>query len=180
MAKLSELIEKIDSEAKEGNRKKALLMIDKLLEAVRWAPSWANTQCWEVVAVRDAALKQGLQEAILPKNPATKAITAAPVVLAVCGKCNVSGYYKDVVTTKFGDWQMFDLGIATQNICLAAHALGLATVIAGLFDHDKAKSVVKVPDGYELVAIIPMGFPAKTGSAPKRREIGQFTHYDTF
>ncbi|MFO8184045.1 MAG: hypothetical protein R6U39_07710 [Candidatus Aegiribacteria sp.] len=34
MAKLSELIEKIDAEAKEGNRKKALLMIDKLLEKV--------------------------------------------------------------------------------------------------------------------------------------------------
>lgn len=34
MAKLSELIEKIDVEAKEGSRKKALLMIDKLLEKV--------------------------------------------------------------------------------------------------------------------------------------------------
>ena len=34
MAKLSELIDKIDAEAKEGNRKKALLMIDKLLEKV--------------------------------------------------------------------------------------------------------------------------------------------------
>ncbi len=34
MAKLSELVEKIDTEAKEGNRKKALLMLDKLLEKV--------------------------------------------------------------------------------------------------------------------------------------------------
>ncbi|MEN8207677.1 MAG: hypothetical protein ABFR50_00345 [Candidatus Fermentibacteria bacterium] len=34
MAKLSELVEKIDLEAKEGNRKKALLMLDKLLEKV--------------------------------------------------------------------------------------------------------------------------------------------------
>ena len=34
MAKLSELIEKIDLEAKEGNRKKALLMLDKLIEKV--------------------------------------------------------------------------------------------------------------------------------------------------
>jgi hypothetical protein len=34
VAKLSELIDKIDSEAKDGNRKKALLMIDKLLEKV--------------------------------------------------------------------------------------------------------------------------------------------------
>lgn len=156
-------------------------LLNQVLEAVRWAPSWANTQCWEIVVVKDRQVKQNLQAAFPPKgNPATKAVTAAPVVLAVCGKCNVSGYYKGVVTTRFGDWQLFDLGIATQNICLAAHALGLATVIAGLFDHDKAKSVVKVPDGYELVAIIPMGFPAKTGSAPKRREIGDFTHYDTF
>lgn len=34
MAKLSELVEKIDAEAKKGNRKKALLMLDKLLEKV--------------------------------------------------------------------------------------------------------------------------------------------------
>lgn len=34
MAKLSELVKKIDSEAQEGNRKKALLMLDKLLEKV--------------------------------------------------------------------------------------------------------------------------------------------------
>lgn len=34
MAKLSELVSRIDNEAKEGNRKKALLMLDKLLEKV--------------------------------------------------------------------------------------------------------------------------------------------------
>jgi hypothetical protein len=34
VAKLSELIEKVDIEAKDGNRKKALVMIDKLLEKV--------------------------------------------------------------------------------------------------------------------------------------------------
>lgn len=34
MAKLSELIDKIDTEAKEGSRKRALLMLDKLLEKV--------------------------------------------------------------------------------------------------------------------------------------------------
>lgn len=34
MAKLSELLSRIDNEAKEGNRKKALLMLDKLLEKV--------------------------------------------------------------------------------------------------------------------------------------------------
>jgi len=75
---------------------------------------------------------------------------------------------------------MFDLGLAAQSLCLMAHNLGLGTVIVGLFDHDKAKQVIHVPDGYELVAIVPMGYPAKISSAPKRREVAEFIHNDTF
>ncbi|MCK4467468.1 MAG: nitroreductase family protein, partial [Desulfobacterales bacterium] len=113
-------------------------------------------------------------------NPAAKSIVAAPVVLAVCGRLGKSGYYKDKVSTKFGDWYMFDLGLATQTICLAACDFGLGTVIVGLFDHDRAKEILNVPAGYELVVLIPMGYPAKIPSAPKRREMNEFTHYDTF
>ncbi len=155
--------------------------LDTVLEAVRWSPSWANTQCWEIVVVRDPAVKQQLQATLPPKgNPAAGAMVQAPVVLALCGRTKSSGYYKDQVTTKFGDWFMFDLGIACQSICLTAHALGLGTVVVGLFDHDRAGAVLKVPQGYELVAMIPLGFPAKISSAPNRREIAEFTHQDEF
>jgi nitroreductase len=153
--------------------------LQQILEAVRWAPSWANTQCWEVIVVKRAENKAKLQ-ATLPAqgNPAFKAIVQAPVVLAVCAKQRASGCYKDCAVTKFGDWMMYDLGLATQNICLTAHALGLGTVVVGLFDHDKAAAAMQVPDGYELVSMIPLGYPAKRGSGPKRREIGEFTHYE--
>jgi len=155
--------------------------LNTILEAVRWAPSWANTQCWEIVAVRDQSVKEQLQAALPPKgNPAAGAMVQAPVVLALCGKLKSSGFYKDQVTTKFGDWFMFDLGIACQNICLTAHALGLGTVVVGLFDHDKAGTVLKVPPGYELVAMIPLGFPAKISSAPNRKAISEFTHHNFF
>ncbi len=154
--------------------------LDKILEAVRWAPSWANTQCWEVVVVRDATVKQKLQEVISPKNPSTKAMVAAPVLLALCAKRNSSGYYEGKVTTKFGDWFMFDLGLATQNLCLMAHSLGLGTVIVGLFDHDRANTILEVPAGYETVVLIPLGYPAKVSKAPKRREIAEFIHEDRF
>jgi nitroreductase len=155
--------------------------LDTILEAVRWSPSWANTQCWEIVVVRDPAVKQRLQASLPPKaNPAAGAMVQAPVVLALCGRLKRSGYYKDQVTTKFGDWFMFDLGIACQTICLTAHALGLGTVVVGLFDHDRAKAVLNVPEGYELVAMIPLGFPAKISSAPNRREMAEFTHQDSF
>jgi nitroreductase len=152
-----------------------------ILEAVRWAPSWANTQCWEIVVVRSRTAKEQLQAALPPKgNPSVGAMAQAPVVLALCGRLKSSGFYKDQASTKFGDWFMFDLGIACQTICLTAHALGLGTVVVGLFDHDKAKAVLQVPQGYELVAMIPLGYPAKISAAPNRREIAEFTHQDTF
>ncbi|MCP4747169.1 MAG: nitroreductase [Desulfobacteraceae bacterium] len=154
-------------------------MLEQVLESVRWAPSWANTQCWEVIAVRDAAIKEQLQASLPPKgNPAYKAMVNAPVVLVLCAKLGVSGYHKGNVTTKFGEWMMYDLGIATQNICLTAYSLGLGTVVVGLFDHDKAAQVIQMPDGYELVSMIPMGYPAKSGSAPARKAIREFTHYE--
>jgi len=75
---------------------------------------------------------------------------------------------------------MFDIGIAAQNLCLRVHDLGLGSVIVGLFDHNKAKEVLGVPEGYEVVVMIPVGYPAKVPSAPKRKEISEFTHYEKF
>ena len=75
---------------------------------------------------------------------------------------------------------MYDLGLATQNLGLMAHDLGLGTVIVGLFDHDRARALIGVPDEYELITLIPLGYPAKVGRAPKRRESREFTHDDRF
>jgi nitroreductase len=181
MAEFMDIVKTRRSIRKYEDRDVPPQALDTILEAVRWAPSWANTQCWEIVVVRDRAVKEHLQATLPPKgNPAVGAMGQAPVVLALCGRLKSSGYYKDQVTTKFGDWFMFDLGIACQNICLTAHALGLGTVVVGLFDHDSAGAVLKVPQGYELVAMIPLGFPAKISSAPNRRKIAEFTHQNSF
>lgn len=154
--------------------------LQQILEAVQWSPSWANTQCWEIVVVKNREMKERLNEALSPTNPARKGLPDAPVVLALCGKVKSSGYYKGEASTKLGDWFMFDLGIATQSICLTAHNLGLGTVIVGSIDHDKAKEMLGVGEGYQLVALIPVGYPAKESAAPKRREVSEFTHYDKF
>ncbi len=154
--------------------------LNTILESVRWAPSWANTQCWEIVVVRDQSVKEDIQKTIAPKNPSTKAIVNAPVLLALCGKLESSGYYGGKVVTKFGDWFMFDLGIVAQTISLSAQAIGLGTVMVGLFDHDSAAKVLNVPDKHEVVLLIPLGYPAKTPPAPKRRAVNEFTHLNRF
>lgn len=154
--------------------------IMQLLEAIRWSPSWANTQCWEVVVVKDPSKKEALRETLPGSNPANKAMVEAPVVFVLCARLGEAGYYRGQVTTKFGDWFMYDLGIATQSLCLAAHSLGLGSVIVGLFDQNKAKDVLGVPANVELVSMIPVGYPAHEASAPRRKEIKEFLHWDRF
>jgi nitroreductase len=180
MTEFFQVLEERRSIRKYEDREVPQALVDRVLEAVKWSPSWTNCQCWEVIVVRDARIKEKLQETIAPKNPATKAIVTAPVVLALCGRLGVSGYYNNQASTKFGDWYFFDLGIATQSLCLAARDLGLGTVIVGLLNHDRAKAVLNVPQGVELVALIPLGYPAKVPPAPKRREVAEFTHFETY
>ncbi len=155
-------------------------VMHSILDSARWAPSWANTQCCDLVVIREKSIREELQKIVSKGNPSTLAIVNAPVLLAVCGKLKSSGYYKGQAPTKFGDWFMYDVGIATQNICLAAHALGVGSVIVGLFDHDKAKEILKAPDDMEVITLIPLGYPAQNPSAPKRRELVDVAHYNTF
>jgi nitroreductase len=151
-----------------------------ILEAVQWTPSWANTQCWKIVVVKDPAVKAALQEAVPASNPAFKSIVKAPVVLALCAEKGTSGYYKDIVTTRYGDWFMFDLGLAAQSICLAAHEKGLGTLIVGLYDHGKVDKALNLPDGVENVALIPLGYATKVPNAPKRKTITEFSRNDSY
>lgn len=155
-------------------------MLQTILTAVQWTPSWANTQCWEIVVVRDEKIREKIQAAVPKANPAHKSIVNAPVVLALCARRNDSGYYKGVVTTKFGDWFMFDLGLAAQSICLTAHSLGLGTVIVGLYAHDQVNTALNLPENVENVALIPLGYPTKIPSPPKRKGISEFLHNDGF
>ncbi len=155
-------------------------VLHKVLETVRWAPSWANTQCWEVVIVKDPKVKSELATTLAKGNPAISSMIDASIVIVLCGKKGVSGYYKGQVATVKGDWMMFDTGIAMQTLCLAAYALGLGTVVIGLFDHKKVEEVLKIPQNVEVVAMTPLGYPATGGNIPKRKDISEFVFSDHY
>ncbi len=153
----------------------------QILDAVRWAPSGGNIQPWEVIVIRDPAVREALRGTVEGTNPGSKAIVNAPVLLALCGLIRIPDTYRHDVVTKFGDWWfMFHLGIAAQNLSLAAHSLGLGSVMVGFFDHDRAREILQVPEEYEVVLLIPLGVPGRTPPAPKRREIHEFRHEDRF
>ena len=155
-------------------------VFDTVLEAVRWAPSWANTQCWEVIVIREPEIKEKVAEALPPGNPALSSLRDAPVLLIFCAIRNLSGFKRGEATTDKGDWFMFDIGLAMENLCLAAHSLGLGTVIIGSFDAKKVEALLGVPENISVVSMTPLGYPQQEVSAPKRKEPADFVHFETY
>ncbi len=155
--------------------------LDAILEAARWAPSWANTQVWEFVVVRDKELIEKVTGTYADKNPATKGSLNASALIVACAKTGVSGCYGGKDVTKLSNWFMFDLGLAVQNLCLKAHEIGLGSVVVGLMDHTACAEVISLPHGYEVVCVIPVGKPAtEAKSGPPRKDLKAFVHLNTF
>lgn len=154
--------------------------LNTILEAGRWAPSWANTQCWQFIVVRDPETKGKLADTAGSRNPAFDAIKNGPLTIVICGEKGKAGYYKGEPATNKGDWLMFDTGLATQNMMLAAHALGLGSVPVGLFDAQKAGEILGVPQNVDVVAMLPLGYPAEEAKAPRRKELSELVSYDRY
>ena len=152
--------------------------LETVLEAARWAPSWANTQCWRFVVVRDSATKAKLADTLSETNSAKDAIRNAPLVIAACAELSKAGLKEGKIVTDKGDWFMFDVALAMQNLVLAAHSLGLGTVYVGLFDAKEAARILEVPEGHRFVALTPLGYPAETKEPRPRKELSEIVFND--
>lgn len=155
--------------------------LDTILEAARWAPSWANTQCARWIVVKDHDTKAKLQETLTPTNVAREAMVTAPVVLVACAEMSRSGFKKGEPVTDKGDWwYMFDTALAAQNVTLVAHSLGLGTVHVGLLDAKKAEQILGVPEGIRIVELIPLGYPNEQPKGPGRKELGEIVFKERY
>jgi nitroreductase len=156
-------------------------ILNEIFELVKMSPSWANTQCWEFVIVRDEKIKEELINTMPEGNPARKACMDAPVLIVAIGKKGLSGFKRGEAMTNKGDnWYMFDVGIAMQTLSLVAHDKGLGTVILGLFDAEKAGEIIGVKDNATVVAMTPIGFPAKDSKCPPRKDVKDFVFKDKY
>ena len=164
--------------------------LEKILESARWAPSWANSQCWRLVVVRDKNIKTQLSDTLFrfqrpdgpAPNPTAQAVIDAPVLIVVCAELNRSGCRPggEPATDKGGNWYMFDTALAMQNLVLEAHALGLGTVIIGAFDAKKAAEILEVPEGFCVVAMTPLGYSDQEPRTVPRQELSEIVFYDRF
>lgn len=182
--------------------------LEIMLEAARWAPNGENFQPWRFIIVRDretirkigligarASGRRFLQQymngaldrrfAKLPKEKREKIIKkmiegrvsgfvgTAPVLIAACGLPNV------------GVDMPMDLAAATQNLCLAAHALGLgACWVIGATkdprDGDKVEKLLGVPEDAFVHYVIAMGYPDEFPNPRPRKPLADIVYSETY
>ena len=138
--------------------------LDAILAAAEQAPSARNAQPWHFTVVRDAALLNEINAEISANlnEDVGDVFYAAPTVIFIAA--NVKG-----PTPK---WARLDCGIAVQTIALAAHSLGLGSVILGMPDAaftgskgDYFNKLFKFPDTYEFAVAIAIGAALDTKAA---------------
>lgn len=169
-------------------------LIEQILAAAIRAPSAENSQPWEFVVVRDAAMRAQLGEIMrtaweggarawsakrLSENLLQDVeqgmqggIASAPVLIVVCG--NLDKALESTIAASVYP--------AVQNLLLAATALGLGSALTTLATHREAelRQLLALPASVKPMALIPVGYPAKTLGISKRKPLADCVHHERF
>lgn len=137
----------------------SLEQIQIILRAAMYAPSAANAQPWHFIVIDDRAIL----DRIPTIHQYANMVHSAPLAIVVCG---------DLDKEKFpGRWPL-DCSAATQNMMLAAHAMGIGSVWVGIYPDEKNmkdfRRLLNLPNHIMPLALVPMGYSESIPKQPER------------
>lgn len=148
-------------------------VIEQILKAGTAAPTAGNKQPWTFIVVKDKSVLKTLGD----KLPYAKMTAEAPFAIVACG---------DLRKTFGGEatpYWIQDVSAATENMLLAAHALGLGAVWTGVHPIKErerdVQDILNLPEYIIPLGVIPMGYPAED-PAPKNKWKPENIHYDSW
>jgi len=94
------------------------------------------------------------------------------IIVIVREKANMSS--KVGATIKNKDYSLFDIGIATENICLQAEAEGIGSCIIGWFDEKTIRKLLSIPKSKRVELLITLGY-SLSEKREKRRKVAEET-----
>jgi len=127
-----------------------------LLEAARWAPSCYGDQPWRFIVWdrnTDIGAWQQAFDCLVPGNQSWA--KDAPVLLLIAADSLFNHNDKE------NRWGQYDTGAAAENLCLQAASMGLMAHQMGGFDAEKVRAAFQIPDEFECMAMIAVGYPAE-------------------
>lgn len=168
-----ELVEKRYSCRYFSDKKIERDKMQKILEAGRLAPTGRNNQPQRILVLQDKQELEKLKEC-------TVYGWNAPVIMIVC-------YDKEVSWKRKADGEdggIVDASIVTTHMMLEIANLNLGTTWIGSFDPEKVREVYHIPDSYEVVALLPVGYPSDdakpSGNHDNRLPLEGTVYWDSF
>ena len=153
--------------------------VEMMLRAAMAAPTGMNVQPWRFVVVRDQAVKDKLA------GPRGGMIAQAPVVFVICGETTLMRKPfgqpdAEPVEVANGNWTQ-DCSAATENLLLAAEALGLGAVWTAAYPYEDRVNPIRealgLPENVTPLCVVPCGYPAGDDE-PKDKWKPENIHYD--
>jgi len=142
--------------------------LEKILEALRVAPTAANKQPFKFIVVNTAGREEELETIY-----GADWFTQAPIV--ICG-CAVPG--EGWVRRDGKNYSEVDVTIAMDHLILEATSLGLGTCWIAAFNADAARKVLNLPEGVEPVLFTTLGYPDDEPRPKTRKELSQIVRYE--
>jgi nitroreductase len=176
----------------------------KVAEAARWAPTGANSQCFDVVIVDDPEVRERVLDVFLAQSnrlidhvkgfPAVKKTYMANTVAIVIVLADARWKAAFPVATST-EWEreyqennerilLASIGAAVQNVQLAVTALGLTSAwLSGGGEETTNRdlqALLGYPDCMRAVGTIPIGYPEKDLASRYRRPLEQVVHWNGY
>ena len=175
MKSFTTLMELIETRRSIRSYKDQEIEEDKLnyvLQAFRKAPSAKNLQPWKLVVIKN---KKILKDIAIACNNQTF-MEEAPVIIAACAK------EEEAYGTMGGYMNSYpiDIAIALEHLILAATEKGLGTCWIGAFKEQLVKDILGVPENVRVVALTPLGYPAREASVRGRKPLTEIISYDKY
>jgi nitroreductase len=153
--------------------------LNAVLEAATWAPSACNKQSWRFVVVRKPETIEKLYKAASYSTQHQIFVKKAKVAIVVCSDLNI---YK-TFPNKERALSLFTIqerAAATQNLLLAAHALGLGACWVSLFSERQVKEALRLQKGIRPLVIIPIGHTKSKTNPRPRKPLKDVVKYENF
>ena len=153
--------------------------INAIVEAALAAPSAMDRQPWRLIVIKEKAVVDELDAYALSVLASAEDKGAYERVMSRGGKLFYNAPCMILVLSDGSAYATIDSGILVQNIALAAHALGLGSVICGMAAiplsgsrADEMKKKLQFPDGFAYTIGILLG-NAKSGKTPHAKDFGK-------
>ena len=159
-------------------------LIEQIISAATMAPSGGNSQPWRFIVIRDRETKTKLGEIfhalgreLYGENaPPTTPWADVPVLIAICADHSSS---RNPLARNGADSSIFP---AVQNLLLAAHGLGLGTVLTTRWQlkRDEVSAILGLPENVGPYCIVPLGWPERRHGRPNRKPMQEVTFRERY